>query len=1402
YTALVSETVTFAGTLNETQDVTLTVSDDAVVEADETLSVSLGNVVPATVDASDIDDADGATVTILNQDLAAVTVADVSENENGTFTLTLSLDSDIDGSFDIDVSTADGTATAGDDYTALVSETVTFAGTLNETQDVTLTVSDDAVVEADETLSVSLGNVVAATVDASDIDDSDGATVTILNQDLAAVTVADVSENENGTFTLTLSLDSDIDGSFDIDVSTANGTATAGDDYTALVSETITFAGTLNETQDVTLTVSDDAVVEADETLTVSLGNVVPVTVDASDIDDSDGATVTILNQDLAAVTVANVSENENGTFTLTLSLDSDIDGSFDIDVSTADGTATAGTDYTALVSETVTFAGTLNETQDVTLTVNNDAIVEVDETLTVSLGNVVAAMVDASDIDDSDGATVTIQNEDQATVTFVDASGDEDNGAITVTVQVDNAVDGGFSINVSTADGTATTADGDYTPVTNQTLTFSGTAAETETFTVTPTSDAVGETNETIALSMSGLSAGTVSTSDIDVTDAGTVTILNDDDNTLGVDDPSVTEGDAGTATLTFTVSLTQAALGTITVDVATSDGSAVAGTDYTAVSTTTLTFGVGEQTKTVDVTVNGDALVEGDETINLNLSNLTGTDVILGDATGVGTITNDDQAAVTVADISENENGTFTLTLSLDSDVDGSFDIDVNTADGTATAGTDYTALVSETVTFAGTLNETQDVTLTVSDDAVVEADETLTVSLGNVVPATVDASDIDDSDGATVTILNQDLAAVTVADVSENENGTFTLTLSLDSDIDGSFDIDVNTADGTATAGDDYTALVSETVTFAGTLNETQDVTLTVSDDAVVEADETLTVSLGNVVPVTVDASDIDDSDGATVTILNQDLAAVTVADVSENENGTFTLTLSLDSDIDGSFDIDVSTADGTATAGTDYTALVSETVTFAGTLNETQDVTLTVNDDAVVEIDETLTVSLGNVVPVTVDASDIDDSDGATVTILNQDLAAVTVADVSENENGTFTLTLSLDSDIDGSFDIDVSTADGTATAGTDYTALVSETVTFAGTLNETQDVTLMVSDDAVVEADETLTVSLGNVVPATVDASDIDDSDGATVTILNDEVATVTIADESGNEDDGDVTFTATLSNAVDGGFSVDVSTSDSTATLANSDYTAVTSQTLTFAGTANETQTFTVTPTSDTVGEVNELVTISMDGLTAGTVATSDINVTDSATLTIVNDDANVLSIDDQTIAEGDAGTSTMTFTVSLTQPAISTITVDVATVDGTATAGEDFVALSTTVTFNAGEDEQTVDVTINGDTDVELDEAFTVELSNPTGTDVVIGDTTGDATLTDNDAATVTVADVAVNENDGTATLTLTLDNAVDGGFTVDVSTADGTATTADSDYTAVAAETVTFAGTAGETE
>ena len=1221
------------------------------------------------------------------------------------------------------------------------------------------------------------------------VDITDRATATILNDDAAALTIADVGGNEDdGNITVTVSLDNAVQGGFTVDVNTTDGTATTGDsDYTAISSQTLTFTGTAGETQTFPLTPTSDNKLEPNEQLTVFMNNLASTTLA---VNITDGATVTITNDDAAAVSIADVSGNEDGgNITVTATLDNPVQGGFTVDVSTADGTASTGdSDYAAITGQTLTFTGTAGETQTFTLTPGSDSKLEADETVSISQGNLAGTSLA---VDITDGANVTILNDDAASVTLADVSGNEDDGTITVTASLDHAVQGGFTVDVSTGDGTATTGDSDYTGITSQTLSFTGTAGETQTFTLTPTSDSKLEADETVSISQSNLGSTTLAVS---ITDGATATILNDDVAAVTIADVSGNEDDGS---ITVTASLDNPVQGGFTVDVHTADGTATTGdSDYSAITAQTLSFtGTAGETQTFSFVPTSDSKLEADETLHISQSNLASTTLAVDITDGSSvTITNDDAAAVTIEDVSGNEDdGSITVTASLDNSVQGGFTVDVSTADGTATTGdSDYTAISSQTLSFAGNAGETQIVSFVPTSDAKFESNETVQISQNNLASTTLA---VDISDGATVKIINDDEASVTLADVSGNEDdGSITVTATLDNAVQGGFTVDVHTADGTATTGDsDYTSISSQTLTFTGNVGETQTFTLTPTSDSKLEADETVQISQSNLAGTSLA---VDISDEATVTISNDDAAAVTIADVSGNEDdGSITVTASLDNPVQGGFTVDVSTADGTATTGdSDYASISSETLSFTGTAGETQTFSFVPTSDGKLEADETVQISQSNLSGTSLA---VDISDGATATITNDDAAAVTIEDVSGNEDdGSITVIASLDNAVQGGFTVDVSTADGTATAGdSDYTSISSQTLTFTGNAGETQTFSLVPTSDTKLESNETVQISQSNLAGTTLA---VDITDGAIATITNDDAAAVTIEDVSGNEDDGAITVTASLDHAVQGGFTVEVSTADGTATTGDSDYTSISSQTLTFVGTEGETQTFTLTPTSDSKLEADETVNISQSNLSGTSLA---VDISDGATVTITNDDAAGVTIAD---VNGNEDDGSITVTASLDYAVQGGFTIDVSTADGTATTDDsDYSAITAqTLTFSGTEGEtQTFTLSPNPDAKLEADEQLVVYIHNLSSTVLGVGIADeASVTITNDDAAAVTIEDVSGNEDDGSITVTASLDNPVQGGFTVDVRTTDGTATEGDNDYSVISSETLTFSGNAGE--
>src|SRR5438093_4504105 len=182
----------------------------------------------------------------------------------------------------------------------------------------------------------------------------------------------------------------------------------------------------------------------------------------------------------------------------------------------------------------------------------------------------------------------------------------------------------------------------------------------------------------------------------------------------------------------------------------------------------------------------------------------------------------------------------------------------------------------------------------------------------------------------------------------------------------------------------------------------------------------------------------------------------------------------------------------------------------------------------------------------------------------------------------------------------------------------------------------------------------------------------------------------------GNSGTTAVTFTISYSgnpNPV----SVDWTTVNGTAT-AGSDYIAA-SGTASFSGTPSDrSKTVTVFVDGDTTYEGNETFTVHLSN---NQPSGSTVIDTPNATQTITDDEvAPTLSIDDVSQAEGDAGSSTFTFTVSLSFASVLTTTVNFATADDTATtADSDYASASGVLTFTPGQTSRTIDVGVNGDT-------------------------------------------------------------------------------------------------------
>ena len=333
-------------------------------------------------------------------------------------------------------------------------------------------------------------------------------------------------------------------------------------------------------------------------------------------------------------------------------------------------------------------------------------------------------------------------------------------------------------------------------------------------------------------------------------------------------------------------------------------------------------------------------------------------------------------------------------------------------------------------------------------------------------------------------------------------------------------------------------------------------------------------------------------------------------------------------------------------------------------------------------------------------------------------------------------GSANITVDLSVAVPITVTVDYAVTGGTATAA-DY-VLADGTLTFDPNVSSA-DILVTILDELMLEPDETVEITLSNPSPlSTLGANVVH-----TFTITNDDSASVTIEDVTGNEDDGDLTFTATLDNPVQGGFTVDISSADGTAEVSDGDYTSV-ATTLTFVGTSGETQDFTLTPTPDNKVETDETVTLSQSNLSATSLA---VDITDTATGTFTNEDSTEVTIDADVDVDEDAGNAVLTATLS--NPVQGGFFINVTTADGTAVATDDYTASNDepNVDFTglAGET-QSILIPIVDDSQGELSETFTVTLTSVSGTTLGSFITTTDSatvTIIDNDAPVVSTVDV-----------------------------------------------------------
>lgn len=312
-----------------------------------------------------------------------------------------------------------------------------------------------------------------------------------------------------------------------------------------------------------------------------------------------------------------------------------------------------------------------------------------------------------------------------------------------------------------------------------------------------------------------------------------------------ISIGDVAVIEGNTGTVSATFTVSLSAAYGQPVTVHYQTANGSATTGSDYIAASGN-VTFAAGETSQTVTVPVNGDVLNEADETFLVNLSGAT--DATIADGQGVGSILNDDAVpSLAISDVTVTEGNAGTVsaafTVSLSAASGQTVTVSYATADGTARAGSDYVAAAGNLTVAPWETSKT--VTVLVNGDVLNDVNETFTVDLSNPTNATI-------ADGQGVgAILNDDpVPTLTINDVTRMEGNSgityFVFTVSLSAASGQTVIVNYATADSSAKVSENDYVATSGTLTFAPG-ETTKTITVVVKGDRKKEANENFFLNL---------------------------------------------------------------------------------------------------------------------------------------------------------------------------------------------------------------------------------------------------------------------------------------------------------------------------------------------------------------------------------------------------------------------------------------------------------------------------------------------------------------------------------------------------------------------------
>ena len=763
-----------------------------------------------------------------------------------------------------------------------------------------------------------------------------------------AFSTAGYSVLENGT-NLVVTVERRIGSSnfTSVAYSTADGTALAFVHYVP-VSGTL-FFGPGETRATFTVQVLDDIGTNANRMFSVVLSN----PQGGARLGAPAQSAVTIINDDSAlgfSASFYSAAENQGSNVVITITRSGSTVGSVVVDFRTGTaGTATPGLDYLPQIAQILFTNGQSIAT--VTVPVVDDLLVEPNETVDLQLLNQAATYPAGNVSIDVPTAILSIVDDDfsNGLITFSQPAYtvSERGGFATITVLRLGGSAGAASVFFSTGPGTVNpaTAGADYL-ATNGLIQFAD-GQSSKSFTVPILDDTLVEGPEQILLTLSGATGSQIGSNTAVLTILADEAVFSFTDTILMVDE--------GAVNAIITVLRSSGGTGPVTVDFATSDGSALGGLDYVPTNGT-LFFAPGQLAATFAVRILDDPLGEGNEFLTLTLATPGGEATLAGGTNVASLIILDNDTSFSFGQTFYGEfefNPFVDVTVLRTGRSNGIVSVDFNTSDGTATAGQDYD-FNSQRLVFAD--GETvKTVRILLRDDLIGEGDETVNLNLLNPtngttlgVPSTAVLIIFDDEQSLSF--------SSPVYFVNEN-GGAAVITVQRSGFFFGPASVQFSVLPGTATPGVDYTP-VAGVLTF-GSSEFSRDIIVPITDDALLESDETFTVVLTNASGVTALTS----PSNAVVTILENDVSvafASATFNASESASNAV-ITVNRLGGISGFASVTVSsTGGGSATPGVDYPA---GSVTLDFFPGETSlSFLLPINDDLLIEGNETVNLVL--------------------------------------------------------------------------------------------------------------------------------------------------------------------------------------------------------------------------------------------------------------------------------------------------------------------------------------------------------------------------------------------------------------------------------------------------------